>query len=409
MEDKFSLCLWNVIGDIQADTPCPCVPEGLHLTDFLWIFGSKIVSLRQVVFQIKQLPSAIGKSCQSPVALADGLAVLVLPIQGALVVPFILLLKQRYKAASLVAKRFDAIAAIEGWVRCFCQFQTCGHNIQEGTRLVHDGSLLFLGHTCGPMNDGGCSRSAMELCCLPVAVRCIDCSCPPGMQVIIRKLSSGGGRVVYYHLPVPGTVVAVEFSDIIVLAGCTIVRGKDYDGIIIDTPAFQFVYDTSYVLVHTVYHGGMYLHVGRLEGFVRLVLPFASGCIGGNGHLVRVDKPHLQHLLVSAFTHGVVFGNILRFGLNGPVRFLEGHIHKERLAVSSHFVHHIYSLICHKVRIVEILRDTIGKDSFLVMHHREGVKVVRNTPDSTPVLVKASVTWIGINWGKWPVVEITLV
>ena len=170
--------------------------------------------------------------------------------------------------------------------------------------------------------------------------------------------------------------MAVKVANSVILTGSTIVRSKDNDGVIKDSPALQLVDDASDVLVHAVNHGSVYLHVSRLECFVRFVLPLSSRGIGGNRHFIRIDKSHLYHLLITASTHGIptvvifalVLGNILRLSLNRPVWFLEGHIHKERLAIGSHFVHHINGLICHIVSIIEVFRYTIGKDSLLVMY-----------------------------------------
>ena len=68
------------------------------------------------MFQIEQLPAPVGQRCQAPAALADCLAVLVLPVKGTLLVPFVFILKQGYEAARLVAYRFYAITTIEGGI-----------------------------------------------------------------------------------------------------------------------------------------------------------------------------------------------------------------------------------------------------------------------------------------------------
>ena len=211
--------------------------------------------------------------------------------------------------------------------------------------------------------------------------------------------------------------MAVEVADVVVLAGCPVIRREDDDGVIEDATALQFVYDAPDVLVHTVDHCSVHLHVGRLEGLVGLVLPRTARGIGGNGRLVGVNDAQLHHLLIAALSqdvpaiviHALVFGNVLRLCLYGPMRFLEGHVHKEGIAVGRHLVHHVDGLVCHKVGIVEVAGDALGEDGLFVVYKREGVEVVGDAPDSAPVLVEAPVTGIGVDGCERTVIERVLV
>ena len=211
--------------------------------------------------------------------------------------------------------------------------------------------------------------------------------------------------------------MAVEVADVVVLAGSAIIRGEDDDGIVEDAAAFQLVYDAPDVLVHTVHHCCVHLHVGRLEGLVGLVFPRTARCVGGYGCLIRVNDAQLHHLLIAALTqdvpavviHALVLGYVLRLCLYGPVGLLESHIHEEGPAVGRHLVHHVDGLVCHKVGIVEVAGDALGEDGLLVVYEREGVEVVGDAPDGAPVLVEPSVTGIGVDGCERPVVERVLV
>ena len=141
--------------------------------------------------EVEELPATISQCGEAPVAFADGLPVLVFPVHGALVVPALLLLKQGDEAACLFAERLDAVACIEGRIVCTGELQAGGHHVEEAAWLRHDGSLLILSHTCRPMDDGRRCRAAMELSCLPVAVRRVDGSCPTRVQVVVGELTAG--------------------------------------------------------------------------------------------------------------------------------------------------------------------------------------------------------------------------
>ena len=221
----------------------------------------------------------------------------------------------------------------------------------------------------------------------------------------------------YYHLSAACTVVAVELSDAVVLAGRAVVAGEDDEGVVEDAATLQLVDDASNVLVHAVNHGGMNLHVGRLESLVWFVCPLASGGIRGDGHLIGTDESQLLHTLIATLAQDVpslvvltfVLRYVLRLCLNRPMRFLEGDVHEEGLAVGGHLVHHVDGLVCHEVGIVEVLGNALCEDGVLVVDEREGVEVVSHAPDGSPVLVEASVAGIGIDGCEGAVAEVALV
>ena len=416
MEDEFGLCFGNLLGDTQSYTLSPSVPKALHLAHLLGILGCHIIGFRKVVCEVEELPAAIGEGCKPPIAFADSFSSLVLPIKSTFFIPTLLVLKQWHETASLVAKRLDAIVIIGRGIGGAGQLQTSRHHIQEGARLRHDGSFLVFGHACRPMNDGRRCRSSMELCGLPISIRRIDCSCPTGMKIVVSKLTTRIRRVVHDHLPAACAVVPVKFAYRVVLGRSSVVGSENDEGIVEDVSTLQLRDDTTDILIHTVHHGSMHLHVCRLECLVGLVLPFASRSIRGNRHLIGIDKTEFQHTLVATLSEHIppvvelafILRYILGLGMKRPMRLLKSHIHEEGLAVRGHFIHHLYCLICHEICIVEILGNAVREDRFLVMNKGEGIEVVGNAPDGAPMLLETSVAGIGLYGSKRTVIEGTL-
>ena len=413
MEDKFSLRVGNILRHTQTNIPCPSIPHRLHLTHLLRILRSNIVRLRHVMSQIKQLPATISQSSKTPITLAYSLTPLVLPIHHTLVIPFVPLLKQRNKTASLVTKRLNAVATIERRIRSTGKFHTSRHHIKEIARLRHNRTLLRLRHTGRPMHNSRSSHTTMELRRLPITERRIHRPSPASMQIIICQLTTRRRRIMDNHLTITSAIMTVETANAMVLARSTIVRSKDNQSVVIKTTTLQLINNTTNILVHTVNHSRMHLHICSLESLVCLIRPFTAGRILNDRHLLSIDKAKFKHTIVTAFAHRIptiieltlILCNILFLCLHRPMRFLESNIHKERLAVGSHLVQHIYRLIRDEVGIIEVLGNAIGKERFLVMHKRERVEVIGNAPNGSPVLIEASVAWIGFDWCERTIVK----
>ncbi len=416
VEDQLSPRIRDVLRDTEADALGPSVPQSLHLAHLLGVFRREVVRLGEVVGEVEELPAATRKRGEPPVALADGLASFVLPVHHALVVPALFLLEQRHDATPLVGKRLDAVAAVERRIGRTRQLQAGGHDVEEAAGLRRDGSLLALSQARRPVDDGGSRRAAVELRCLPVAVGCVDSPCPACVQVVVGELSARNGSIADHRLPVSGAVLAVEVADGVVLARRAIIGCEDDEGVVEDAPSLQLVDDAPYVLVHTVYHGGMHLHVCRLEGLVCLILPLASGGIRGGRRLRGVNESQFLHPLVAALAQGIpavvepalVLGDVLRLGMQRPVWFLEGNVHEEGTAVGGHLIHHVDGLVRHEVGVVEVSRNAVREDRLLVVDKGEGVEVVRHAPDGAPVLVEAPVAGIGVEGCEGTVPEVVL-
>ena len=139
-----------------------------------------------------------------------------LPEQGAFVVPGCSSVDEGHQAAAFLSQRQDGVTFVSAGIGGLGQLQTCRHDVDEMAGRLDDAALLAF-EACGPLDDGGRCRAAVERFALPVAEGRVDGTCPSCSQIVVGELVARHCGVVDYLLSVACAVVAVEVADAVVL------------------------------------------------------------------------------------------------------------------------------------------------------------------------------------------------